>query len=232
MPEAALVAAVSSNDDPKGLLNASDTSNQANSNSLRFLPFGLAAAGLLLAAAFYFANQKPPLPVVSQVSDFQLTNQLGALVRAKDLVGKVWVGNIIFTRCPGPCREMSQRMQALQAKYVSNDRVRFVSLTTDPGFDTPEVLKHYAERYQAQATRWIFLTGSKAEIVRVAVGDLKLTAVDSDPRTRVAPEDLFVHSTISVVVDSRGRVRGSVEALEDSGPEKLKEMIDRVLSER
>ena len=39
-----------------------------------------------------------------------------------------------------------------------------MTLTTDPDYDTPAVLKKYGERFGADFRRWTFLTGTKAQI--------------------------------------------------------------------
>jgi cytochrome oxidase Cu insertion factor (SCO1/SenC/PrrC family) len=86
-----------------------------------------------------------------------------------------------------------------------------VSLTTDPGFDNPPVLKSYARRFGADPRRWMFLTGTKEQIANLAIDSLKLTAIEKAPAERQSPEDLFVHSTILVLVDRRARLRGVFE---------------------
>src|SRR5205823_9668545 len=103
-----------------------------------------------------------PLPVYGQVVDFTLTNQAGQAVTLADLRGRVWLADIIFTRCAGPCLKMSRQMKELQQTLPATSNARLVSLTTDPAFDTPPVLKTYGEqRFGADASRWIFLTGTK-----------------------------------------------------------------------
>jgi protein SCO1/2 len=111
---------------------------------------------------------------------------------------------------------MTRQMAELQAAVPARDPVAFVSLTTDPDFDTPPVLKAYAERYQADPARWRFLTGSKEQIARLAMEGLRLTALEQKPELRTAPEDLFIHSTVFVLVDRRGRLRG---VFETGGPD-------------
>ena len=198
---------------------------------LRFLPFGVIGFALLAAAALLVGRRHAPLPVIRQVTPFALTNQLGHGAGLEALQGRVWVANIIFTRCTGPCREMTRRMEKLQSEFATEPGVRFVTLTADPEFDTSAVLARFAEKFHANPARWMFLTGPKREIVRVATQDLLLTAVDKSPSERTAPEDLFIHSTISVVVDGRGRLRASVEALEPDGPARLRELVRQVLIE-
>ena len=186
---------------------------------------------ILVGLVFLLRQQRPSLPVISQVSSFTLTNQLGQAFSADDLRGKVWIANIIFTHCPGPCREMSKRMERLQAELVKESSLRFVSLTADPQVDVPEVLKRYAAIYHADPARWVFLTGSKADIVKLAVDDLKLTVVEKEERQRQSIDDLFIHSTISVLVDKHGRLRASVEILEPGGVERLRDLARHLITE-
>lgn len=157
------------------------------------------------------ASSAPQLPVISQVADFALTNQDGRVLTLADLRGQVWVADIIFTRCAGPCPRMTKQMEALQAVLPKDGHAKLVTLTTDPGFDTPEVLKRYAKRFNADPARWNFLTGAKLQIAALAIDSLKLTAVEKKPEERTNEDDLFIHSTIFVVVDKQGRLRGAFE---------------------
>jgi len=106
---------------------------------------------------------------------------------------------------------MTRQMKDLQQALPAASRTLLVSLTTDAEFDTPPVLKAYAEKFGADSTRWMFLTGDKRQVASLAIDSLKLTALEKKPEERLAPEDLFVHSTIFVVVDKQGRLRGVFE---------------------
>jgi protein SCO1 len=173
---------------------------------------GLTAVAVLLLAAIKFrAASAQALPVYGQVADFALTNQNGGTVSLADLRGRVWVADIIFTRCPGPCLKMTRQMKELQAALPPTSQARLVTLTTDPDFDTPSVLKAYAQRFGAEPERWTFLTGTKAQIAKLAIDSLKLTAIPKKPEERASPQDLFVHSTIFVIADKRGQLRGVFE---------------------
>ncbi len=167
-----------------------------------------------------------PLPVLAQVADFTLTNQQGQPFSLADLRGQVWVADIIFTRCAGPCPRMTRQMKEFQDALPSGGSNRLVTLTTDPKFDTPEVLRRYAERFGADPKRWVFLTGSPKEIAKLATESLKLTAIEKAPAEQQSPEDLFIHSTIFVVVDKKGQLRGAYETTgEDIDPKKVKAQI-------
>ena len=178
---------------------------------------GLALVALTLLAAFLLVQLKfrssagQPLPVYGQIADFALTNQNGRAVSLADLRGRVWVADIIFTRCPGPCLKMTKQMQVLQNALPPDSPTKLVTLTTDADFDTPPVLKAYAERFGADPRRWMFLTGTKKDIAKLAIDSLKLTAIEKKPEERESPQDLFVHSTIFVIADKRGQLRGVFE---------------------
>ena len=160
-----------------------------------------------------------PLLNLGRVSDFTLTNQLGRAVSLEDLQGQVWVADIIFTRCPGPCVAMTRRMQELQAALPEDLPVQLISLTTDPAYDSPDVLREYAKRFRADPDRWWFLTGPKLEVVRLAVDGLKLVMMEKDEAQRESPNDLFIHSTLLVVVDKQGRLRATFESVPRELPE-------------
>ena len=157
------------------------------------------------------ARFSKPLPVYGQVADFNLTNQLGRGVSLADLRDHVWLADIIFTRCPGPCLSMSRKMQQISQALPPNSEIKLVSLTTDPEYDNPAILKTYSQQVGADPGRWIFLTGSKIEIAKLAIDSLKLTAIDKKPEERQSSDDLFIHSTIFVLVDKRGQLRGVFE---------------------
>jgi len=157
------------------------------------------------------ASHSPALPVINTLNDFALTNQAGVAVSLADLRGKVWVADIIFTRCTGPCLKMTRQMKELQDALPTDNKTKLVTLTTDPDFDTPPVLAKYSGRFNADTNRWMFLTGTKKEIGALGGGGLKLSAVEIKPDERKSETDLFIHSTIFVVVDKHAQLRGAFE---------------------
>jgi len=171
------------------------------------------------------------LPVISQLSDFSLTNQLSEPIGLAKFANKVWFANIIFTRCPGPCPVMTRRMAELQAYFADQPDVVFSTLTTDPGHDSPDIMRRFADRHGANNESWQFLTGEKAAIVRLAVDEMKLIAREKPPGEQTTPEDLFIHATLFVVIDRQGRLRGVLESLEDDWKEKAISIAEILLKE-
>ena len=207
------------------------------SRGLRILVWAILGAVMLgILAAFINSNsggRRSKLPVLGAVKPFTVTNQLGEVTTLQDLKGKVWVADIIFVVCPGPCPKMTEEMSKLQAAFDAKQPLRFVSLTTFPEQDTPEVLKAYSEKFSADPARWYFLTGSKRELLdNLAIGSLKLTAVEKDKALQESENDRFIHTTVFVLVDKSGRIRGHYESLETGFQEKIRADIASLLAER
>jgi cytochrome oxidase Cu insertion factor (SCO1/SenC/PrrC family) len=121
---------------------------------------------------------------------------------------------------------MTKQMKALQEALPPGSQTKLVTLTTDADFDTPPVLKAYAERFAADPQRWMFLTGTKKDVAKLAIDSLKLTAIEKKPEERESPQDLFVHSTIFVIADKRGQLRGVFETTgEGIDPQNVKAQI-------
>jgi len=151
------------------------------------------------------------LPVIGPVADFTLTNQDGQPATLADFTNHVWVADIVFTRCAGPCPRMTGQMESLQNLLPEESRAKLVTLTTDPEFDSPAVLKKYGERFGADSNRWTFLTGTKGELAALAAGSLKLGSMPVKAADRLNDVDLFIHTTMFVVVDKHARLRGDFE---------------------
>ncbi|HWD21132.1 MAG TPA: SCO family protein [Verrucomicrobiae bacterium] len=140
--------------------------------------------------------------------DFSLQDENSHPLDLADLRGKIWIADVIFTRCAGQCLLMSAHLAALQKELPPTLPIRFVSFTTDPAFDSPAILKKYAERYNADAARWIFLTGDKSALRHAIVDGLKLAAIDKTVAEQQDANDLFVHSAKFVLIDGAGQIRG------------------------
>jgi protein SCO1 len=175
------------------------------------LVFGLLGLTYIVALTKMERTRQNILPVLGRIADFTLTNQDGQLATLADLTNHVWIADIIFTRCAGPCPRMTAQMKSLQGLLAQNSTAKLVTLTTDPDNDTPAVMKKYGERFNADFNRWTFLTGSKSEIAELASDSLKLSAVPVKPEERKNDADLFIHTTIFVVVDKHAQLRGVFE---------------------
>ena len=175
------------------------------------LLFGFIGLAFVLWFIDFTRSYRSPLPVIGPVADFTLTNQDGNISTLVDFTNHVWVADIIFTRCAGPCPRMTGQMRSLQNLLPPDSAAKLVTLTTDPENDSPAVLKKYGERFNADFNRWTLLTGTKKEIAALASGSLKLSAVPVKIEEQKDSADLFIHTTIFVVVDKHAQLRGSFE---------------------
>src|SRR5581483_556163 len=81
------------------------------------------------------------------VGTFRLTERSGRTVTEQDLRGKVWVASFIFTRCTGPCPQVTSTMRRLQSELgdeLQAGRVKLVTFTVDPEHDDLRKLREYA----------------------------------------------------------------------------------------
>jgi cytochrome oxidase Cu insertion factor (SCO1/SenC/PrrC family) len=140
----------------------------------------LVAVGLGLRAGFQNSSWRAgnDLPRLWEVPDFALIERSGQSVTRADLLGKVWIASVIFTRCVDECPLVSSHMARLQDALAAEPDVRLVSITVDPAYDTPEILTRYAQSFAAQPQRWLFLTGDKATIYRLVREGFRLGLLD------------------------------------------------------
>jgi protein SCO1/2 len=153
------------------------------------------------------------LPVLFDVPSFQLVNQDGKSFTDRDLRGNPYVAMIFFTRCTGPCPMMNGKMSSLQSSGL-DPRVRLVSFSLDPENDTPAVLRQHAREYNADLSRWTFLTGTRPQMFAAAAG-LRLAAQQDRPGAEIT------HSAQFVLVDGQGRARGVYESGSQADLERL-----------
>jgi len=138
-----------------------------------------------------------------QAYDFRLVNQDNQPVRLSEFRGKTVLVSYIFTRCPMPtmCPLVTSKMAQVQAQVnkILKDKVVLVSISFDPAYDTPEVLREYGERYGADFSNWQFLTGDAAEI-QAAAQDANVIYEDMG-------EGNFTHNMNTVLIAPDGTVR-------------------------
>lgn len=174
------------------------------------------------------AASKDALKRFWQVPAFELIDQEGRIFNSAQMVGKVWVVDFFYTTCPGPCPALTSRLSEVHRAFEGENRMGFLSISSDPEKDQPPVLKKYAEKFNADS-RWLFLTGTTKAIFSLANQGFKLSLT----RTEGGAEPV-THSTRLVLVDAAGWVRGFYEGVGEEGNEaaaKLSEGIRTLLGE-
>jgi protein SCO1/2 len=146
-------------------------------------------------------QEEERLPTIGAAPDFALTSQDGAEVTLESLRGKVIAVAFIYTWCPDVCPMLTDKMARVQDELGPDfgTRIAFVSITVDPERDTPEVLKEYAEAFDADPVGWSFLTGTPAAVREVAHG----YGVGVVP----GPDGQVDHTLLTTLVDRHGTMR-------------------------
>lgn len=171
--------------------------------------------GSILAKVFKEGDVLPPL---------SFTNQDGKRIRFSDYKGKAVAITFIYTRCPLPdfCILMSNHFAKLQKLLKKEEDIagkwHLLTISFDPKFDTPSVLKDYGKSYNADFTTWEFATDSISTIYKLADG-LGLTFSDD--------EGLIAHNLRTVILDKEGTIVKVINGNEWS-PEEIKSEIKKI----
>ncbi|GJQ22097.1 MAG: electron transporter [Bacteroidia bacterium] len=156
-----------------------------------------------------------PLP------DFTFVNQDRKTVKLSDFRGKTVAITFIYSRCPLPdfCIQMSSYFSRVQRNLKKDSRLdgkwHLLTVSFDPDFDKPEVLKKYGTAYDADFSTWDFVTGDLGTIRDFADG-LELVVEDDEG-------GLLAHNLRTAVIDAGGVLREvykgnewTVQELEDA----------------
>ena len=174
----------------------------------------------LVLFALTGCNSGPSLASYGVVPHFTLTDQSGQPFESKSqLDGKVWVANMIFTTCNGPCPRMSSQFRKLQNELGSERDFRLVSITIDPARDTPAALATHGKNFGAKNETWTLLTGSAADLQKLTLDTFHLARIDGN----------LEHGTRFALVDQKGRIRGYYDSADSGEMEKLKNDARRLL---
>lgn len=101
---------------------------------------------------------------IGKVPSFSLTNFDGSIVTEKQLNNKISIVSFMFTQCEGACPIMSNNIATLQERFSSSKDIQFLSITTDPDFDTLDILNQYSSNY-SKNDNWFFLRGDIIDII-------------------------------------------------------------------
>jgi protein SCO1 len=127
------------------------------------------AVGAPETRSFRRVREVEPLAEGDVMPNYTFTNELGKAVSLYDYKGSAIAFTFIFTRCPFPtfCPRMSGNFAEAAKRLASEPGVKnwkMFSISFDPEFDTPQVLKNYASRYERDPEKWSFVTGKMIDI--------------------------------------------------------------------
>jgi protein SCO1/2 len=142
------------------------------------------------------------LLALQEVPAFDFINQDSQAITNDFYKGKVYVVEFFFSSCTTICPIMNRNMLQVSQEFASQENFGIASISIDPSFDTPQVLKAYASRYKATHPNWNFLTGDKDTIHKLSNEGFKLFAAQDKDEI-----DGFSHSGLFALIDQNGVVR-------------------------
>jgi protein SCO1/2 len=138
------------------------------------------------------------------VTDAEFVDENGQPRTLADLRGHRVALTFIYTRCPVPdfCPLMNRHFATVQEtlrRRTDLQDVRLLSVTLDPEYDRPPVLKAQAKVYGADPAIWSFLTGETTDLLAFASQFGIYSEAD-------AQSGEIIHSLRTAVIDADGRL--------------------------
>lgn len=143
---------------------------------------------------------KKSLFTVMKVPDFELTNQNNQKISKKDMLGKVYLVEFFFSKCPTICPVMNSNMKHIE-ETINDKNFGIISISIDPTNDTPEVLKNHARMLGTKSPNWHFLTGNRDYIDNLA-DQFNIYVGDKEDQS-----ESLNHSGMIALVDQEGNLR-------------------------
>jgi protein SCO1 len=155
------------------------------------------------------AAAPPPPPDIRQpgetLADAQLVDQDGSPKALSSFRGHRVAMTFIYTRCPVPdfCPLMDKHFATIQKTIASTPSladVRLVTVTLDPAFDTPKILRAHANRVGADLARWTLLSGDPKTVNQFE------TQFGIYVEENASGSSNIIHNLRTAVIDSQGRL--------------------------
>lgn len=157
---------------------------------------------------YFEPRQQRPAPA------FELQDAQGRSVHLADFRDKIVILHFVYASCPDACPLHAERIAEVQAMVNSTsmtELVQFVTITTDPVRDTPEVLRGYGPAHGLDAANWVFLTSGSNN--PTATREL---AEKYGLRFTETPDGAQMHAAVTHVIDKNGDLRARFHGLEFS----------------
>ncbi len=142
--------------------------------------------------------------ITHTIDNFTFLNQDSVLINQNIIEGKIHIANFIFTSCGSICPKMTNNMKKVSDSFSNSNNLVLLSYSVTPWIDKPHILKSFKKENDILNINWHFLTGSKADIYKLA------------RQSYFAEEDLgfskdsseFLHTEHFILVDKNKRIRG------------------------
>jgi protein SCO1/2 len=152
-------------------------------------------------------------PIGKAAPEFTLEDPEGRAVALQDLRGKVVVLHFVYTSCPDVCPLHAERIAEIQEmvnRTPMRELVQFVTITTDPEHDTPEVMRDYGPAHGLDPANWTFLTSGPDR-----PEDTTRRLAEHFGHKFTQTEDGYqIHGVVTHAIDRQGRWQANFHGLE------------------
>lgn len=138
-----------------------------------------------------------------KIAPFTLTNQNGETVTEENYENKIYVADFFFARCQTICPVMAVNMGELQAYFLEDPEVKFLSHSVTPEIDSVPVLRDYADKKGAVDGKWDLTTGDKKHIYELARKSYFAVLDEGD-----GGDQDFIHTEQFILIDKKKQIRG------------------------
>jgi protein SCO1/2 len=185
---------------------------QLKRNTLNRIQIVSLVVGIILIGVLGFSifkiwgniQQANQLPNMGKAPNFTMANLEGESVSFDEMNGKVRLVYFFFATCDDVCPVTTQQMKGIQnqleKKGIFGQDVQFVSITVDPERDTLNVLKAYADKFDADLTGWTFLRPKEQKQAENVIQQFGGLSAELE-------EGVFTHSDRLFLVDRQGNIR-------------------------
>jgi len=152
-------------------------------------------------------------PIGKEAPDFTLEDAEGRTVALQDLRGKVAVLHFVYTSCPDICPLHAERVADIQEmvnRTPMRELVHFVTITTAPEHDTPEVMRDYGPAHGLDPVNWTFLTSGPER----PEDTTRKLAERFGHKFSKAEDGYQVHGVVTHIIDREGQWQANFHGLE------------------
>ncbi|MEZ5360722.1 MAG: SCO family protein [Candidatus Zixiibacteriota bacterium] len=173
-------------------------------------------------ATIWWANiSTGELPVLGTIPHFSFTERSGDSFGRNNLNDKISIVSWGFTSCPSVCPTMNGYIFEMYNEFADSPEIQFVTITVDPSRDSLPVLWDYAESLGVTDNRWVFLWAPIDSVVKLSEEGFMIGAED-------LPDG---HTFRLTLIDTKGRIRGYYDGLDETSLRVLRDHIRLIARE-
>ncbi len=171
----------------------------------------LGAIPAVVVPMMWQRGKPPKLVDMGALPSFKLTDERGNVFTEDAFRHQQTIVGFVFTRCDTICPVTSLKMENVQDQtFDVGKKVKLVSFSVDPEYDTPERLTAYAQRFKADPERWRFVTGPKTQVTQLVESGFMASMQREGDRPSGVPD--IAHAAYFLLVDGDLHIRGRYDS--------------------